>query len=145
MLDESTCCDEDFTWVCGAKEKPTDGEHIRNSFPSLPSQTGSLKASTKQSDINNCSNNAAKYEDEPKYLNRSVKPTCSLDRRRTLTRNRQERDSKSRSAHSLQDSSATSTTDYAPTDPTSKGESIIIYQMQIEYQTGLKFKMMFWK
>lgn len=130
MLDESTCCDEDFTWVCSAKGKLSDAEHIRNSFTSLPSQTGSLKASTKQSDINNCNNNTVKGEDEPKYSNRSIKPTSSLDRRRTLTRNRQERDSKSRSAHSLQDSSATSTTDYALTDPTSKGESIIIYEIQ---------------
>lgn len=130
MLDESTCCDDDFTWVCNAKGKLTDAEHIQNSFTSLPSQSGSLEVSTKQGDINNCKNDTVKYEDEPKYLNRSVKPTTSLDRRRTLTKNRQERDSKSRSAHSLQDSSATSTTDYAPTDPISKGESIIIYQMQ---------------
>lgn len=101
---------------------------MRDTLKSLPSQTNSLKA--RQSNLNNCGINTVKYEDEPKYLNRSIKPTSSLDRRRTLTRNRQERDSKSRSAHSLQDSSATSTTDYAPPDPASKGESVIIYLMQ---------------
>lgn len=44
---------------------------------------------------------------------RQLRPSGSLDRRRINSRNRQERDSKSRSAHSLQESSATSTTDYA--------------------------------
>lgn len=44
---------------------------------------------------------------------RQLRPSSSLDRRRLHSRNRQERDSKSRSAHSLHESSATSTTDYA--------------------------------
>lgn len=90
-----------------------------------------MKTSAKQNDLNNgeSNNNAIKNENGgggggggAKGMPRSTKPTSSLDRRRTLTRNRHERDSKSRSAHSLQESSATSTTDYAAPEQSAKGE-----------------------
>lgn len=99
---------------------------IANSYVPLSSH-GSLKSMSKQEIRNNNNNNQVKSgENNQKIMmNKSSKPTSSLDRRRMHNRNRQERDSKSRSAHSLQESSATSTTDYAIPENSSKGDPYI--------------------
>lgn len=97
FIDNSTCCDEDFTWVCNQKEKAM-------AYP--------LKGAMKRSqgdiddpDIKNVTNSTKR--------DKIVKPIGNIEQRRIHTRSRKERDSKSCSAHSLQESSATSTTDYA--------------------------------
>ncbi|XP_055306993.1 uncharacterized protein LOC129571249 isoform X2 [Sitodiplosis mosellana] len=99
--DNSTCCDEDFTWVCNQKEK-IEMSPTQNAHPS--------KATVKHSAGNT---DDADGKNSNQKRGRHLRPSGSLDRRRIHSRNRQERDSKSRSAHSLQESSATSTTDYA--------------------------------
>lgn len=87
--DESTCCDDDFTWVRNTKENNQDkSSNIQSSYTSLP-QTVLTEPSPMI----------------PSQCGKSNRP-YSLDRRRSHMRNRQERDSKSRSAHSLQESSA---------------------------------------
>lgn len=80
LIDESTCCDEDFTWV--RSEPPIESR-------SLPTDQVTNSPST---------NNSAK----------PPRPAGSLDRRRISHTNRQERDSKSRSAHSLKERSMSS-------------------------------------
>lgn len=102
-IDESTCCDEDFTWVCNAKEKPREVNQTQ-SFASLTRETPTNLTTPNINDVT-----------------KNIKPPrpSSLDRRRFSNRNRQERDSKSRSAHSLQESSLS--TDF--TEP-SKGIKI---------------------
>ncbi|KAG4073996.1 hypothetical protein HA402_014201 [Bradysia odoriphaga] len=77
---ESTCCDEDFTWV--RSDPPIESR-------SLP---------TDQVINSPITNNSAK----------PPRPAGSLDRRRTSHTNRQERDNKSRSAHSLKERSVSS-------------------------------------
>ncbi|XP_055691910.1 liprin-beta-2 isoform X2 [Lutzomyia longipalpis] len=72
--DDSTCCDEDFTWV--------RSENISEEPQSLPVTSTTIPPSNVPS-------------------GKPPRPAGSLDRRRQLTTNRQERDSKSRSAHSL--------------------------------------------
>lgn len=77
LIDESTCCDEDFTWV--RSEPPVESRSLPN-----------------EQVINTPpANNSAK----------PPRPAGSLDRRRISHTNRQERDSKSRSAHSLKERS----------------------------------------
>ncbi|XP_037051870.1 liprin-beta-1 isoform X4 [Bradysia coprophila] len=78
--DESTCCDEDFTWV--RSDPPIESR-------SLPTDHVINSPIT---------NNSAK----------PPRPAGSLDRRRTSHTNRQERDNKSRSAHSLKERSVSS-------------------------------------
>lgn len=99
--DNSTCCDEDFTWVCNQKEK-VEVNSSQNAYPS--------KVAAKHTPS---TTNDADMKNGNQKRGRQLRPSGSLDRRRINSRNRQERDSKSRSAHSLQESSATSTTDYA--------------------------------
>lgn len=98
--DESTCCDDDFTWVCNAKENAREPRSLQYSFTSLPNAVAN-------------SGGHANTANETHSLKSSklVTRQGSLDRRRFQNRNRQERDSKSRSAHSLQDSSPS--TDFA--------------------------------
>ncbi|GAB0090836.1 hypothetical protein DMENIID0001_056000 [Sergentomyia squamirostris] len=71
--DDSTCCDEDFTWV--------RSERLSEEPQSLPTTLPPTAASVPSG--------------------KPPRPAGSLDRRRHLSTNRQERDSKSRSAHSL--------------------------------------------
>lgn len=80
-IDESTCCDEDFTWV--RTDPPIESR-------SLPTDQVAISPST--------NNSSAK----------PPRPAGSLDRRRISHTNRQERDSKSRSAHSLKERSVSS-------------------------------------
>lgn len=78
-IDDSTCCDEDFTWVRSDKE-------TKQSNPAV--------TVTKEQNQSQPPNNSGK----------PPRPAGSLDRRRTNAHhNRQERDSKSRSAHSLKE------------------------------------------
>lgn len=80
-IDDSTCCDEDFTWVA------SDQQPEPRSLP---------LTSTKQlSDTSANGNNIGK----------PPRPTGSLDRRRASHTNRHERDCKSRSAHYMKDRS----------------------------------------
>lgn len=106
ISDESTCCDDDFTWVCNsAKEKQREPNTLQYSFASLPNALA-----------NSSVHSNAPSETNSLKSSKLVTRQGSLDRRRVLNRNRQERDSKSRSAHSLQESSPS--TDFA--EPTSK-------------------------
>lgn len=75
----------------------------QNAYPSKVAAKHSSHGTTDDVDVKNGNQKRG----------RQLRPSGSLDRRRINSRNRQERDSKSRSAHSLQESSATSTTDYA--------------------------------
>lgn len=102
--DNLTSCDEDFTWVCNSKEKSVE-PNIPTNVYTTKARIGNCQAKSDDVDIKN-SNIGSKR-------GRQLKPSSSLDRRRIQSRNRQERDSKSRSVHSLHESSATSTTDYA--------------------------------
>lgn len=77
-IDDSTCCDEDFTWVRSEHDVKLPPA------PKLPSHAPQ--------------NNGAIAAKPPR-------PSGSLDRRRNLHTTRQERDSKSRSAHSLKERS----------------------------------------
>lgn len=108
LIDESTCCDEDFTWVCNTKEKSRESNPLQSSYSSL-TRVVSHGTVTPNQNSNTTQPNSIKF-------GKSAKPS-SLDRRRVLNRNRQERDSKSRSAHSLQESSVS--TDFG--EPTAKG------------------------
>lgn len=102
FIDNSTCCDEDFTWVCNQKEKLVE--------PSATSKPTMKHSQGNGDDVDMKNGNVVTKR------GRILRPSGSLDRRRVHSRSRQERDSKSRSAHSLQESSATSTTDYASPD-----------------------------
>lgn len=102
--DNSTCCDEDFTWVCSSKEKSIEPNATSNVYTS---RAAARQAHGNSDDVDLKNGNVGQKR------GRQLKPSSSLDRRRIQSRSRQERDSKSRSAHSLQESSATSTTDYA--------------------------------
>lgn len=117
LLDESTCCDDDFTWVCSnPKETSVDSDRPISKY-------APLKSSSNDDACNKPIGNGQSIEAPPKPANKtSSKTSASLDRRRVHSRNRHERDTKSRSAHSLQDSSATSTTDYAVPENSMKGE-----------------------
>lgn len=109
LVDNSTCCDEDFTWVGNQKENAVEVNSTPNAYPS--------KAAIRHSRGNAavvCVDNKNGNVDQKR--GRQLRPSGSLDRRRIQSRSRQERDSKSCSAHSLQESSATSTTDYASPD-----------------------------
>lgn len=91
--------------MCNQKEKPVE----RNAIPNAYTSKAPIKHSHHdEGDLKN--GNVVQKRGRP------LRPSGSLDRRRVHSRNRQERDSKSRSAHSLQESSATSTTDYASPD-----------------------------
>lgn len=119
LPDESTCCDDDFTWVCNnTKEKNTDADRaMANNYTPLKSSTNN-DSSAKQI------GNGQPMDASSKSTNKTAsKTSTSLDRRRVQSRNRHERDTKSRSVHSLQDSSATSTTDYAMPNSTMKGDA----------------------
>lgn len=104
-VDNSTCCDEDFTWVCNTEEKLVEPNPAPNTY-ATKSALKHYPKNNDESDVKNANNAVQKR-------GRQLRPSSSLDRRRIQSRSRQERDSKSRSAHSLQESSATSTTDYA--------------------------------
>ncbi|XP_031616692.1 liprin-beta-2 isoform X5 [Contarinia nasturtii] len=95
--DNSTCCDEDFTWVCNQKEKAV-----------AYSLKGALKHS--QGDVDDA---VIKDINTTTKREKIVRPSVNIEQRRIHSRSRKERDNKSCSAHSLQESSATSTTDYA--------------------------------
>lgn len=101
--DNSTCCDEDFTWVC--KDKTDEMNVAPNAYSASNAAAKHSPGMAMDADKNGNVTNSKRT--------RQLRPSSSLDRRRIHSRNRQERDSKSRSAHSLQESSATSTTDYA--------------------------------
>lgn len=88
--------------MCSQKEKVEAVNATQNAYPT--------KAAVKHSAGNT---DDADGKNGNQKRGRQLRPSGSLDRRRIQSRNRQERDSKSRSAHSLQESSATSTTDYA--------------------------------
>lgn len=109
--DNSTCCDEDFTWVCNDENNATSNAYHKSNMPTSSNKNTSSSPHGIGSDAavdtkrNNGNVNSKR--------SRQLRPSSSLDRRRLHSRNRQERDSKSRSAHSLHESSATSTTDYA--------------------------------
>lgn len=94
LIDESTCCDEDFTWV--RSDPPIESR-------SLPTDQVAHSPST---------NSSAK----------PPRPAGSLDRRRISHTNRQERDSKSRSAHSLKERSVSSEFKDAPNE---KGRCVV--------------------
>lgn len=119
LLDESTCCDDDFTWVCNnPKERSIDSDRSECIAKYTP-----LKSSPNDESSRKPASNGQSIEVSLKAANKSAsKTSASLDRRRVHGRSRHERDSKSRSVHSLQDSSATSTTDYAVPDNSMKGE-----------------------
>lgn len=91
--------------MCNAKEKQREPNTLQYSFTSLPNAVASSGRHTN-----------APSETNSLKSSKLVTRQGSLDRRRVLTRNRQERDSKSRSAHSLQESSPS--TDFA--EPSSK-------------------------
>lgn len=103
--DNLTSCDEDFTWVCSSKEKSSE--------PNVPSIAYTTKAATIRHSHGKSDDVDIKNSNIGQKRGRQLKPSSSLDRRRIQSRNRQERDTKSRSVHSLHESSATSTTDYA--------------------------------
>lgn len=106
--DNSTCCDEDFTWVCNDENIATPNAYKSNVPPTaITKNTSSSHGIGADIDAKNSNGNVSSKR------TRQLRPSSSLDRRRLHSRNRQERDSKSRSAHSLHESSATSTTDYA--------------------------------
>lgn len=90
--------------MCSTNEKSAESNATSNAF--MP------KAAAKHSQRND-DDVDLKNGNVGSKRGRQLRPSSSLDRRRIHSRNRQERDSKSRSAHSLQESSATSTTDYA--------------------------------
>lgn len=92
--------------MCNANEKVAQSNPAPNNAYATKS---ALKHSQKNSDDIDVRNGNSVVQKR----GRQLKPSSSLDRRRIQSRSRQERDSKSRSAHSLQESSATSTTDYA--------------------------------
>lgn len=102
--DNSTCCDEDFTWVCNDEKNATSNAYKSNVPTTVKNTSHGIGADV---DVKNNNGNVNSKR------TRQLRPSSSLDRRRLHSRNRQERDSKSRSAHSLHESSATSTTDYA--------------------------------
>lgn len=91
--------------MCNAKEKQREPNTLQYSFASLPTAVANSGVPP------NASN-----ETHSLKSSKMVTRQGSLDRRRVLNRNRQERDSKSRSAHSLQESSPS--TDFA--EPASK-------------------------
>lgn len=103
--DNLTSCDEDFTWVCSSKEKSSE--------PNVPSIAYTTKAAAIRHSHGKSDDVDIKNSNIGQKRGRQLKPSSSLDRRRIQSRNRQERDTKSRSVHSLHESSATSTTDYA--------------------------------
>lgn len=108
--DDSTCCDEDFTWVRSDKE-------TKQKNPSVTiTQTEQITPQSQPSSNNSHNNNNSNNNNNGK----PPRPSGSLDRRRTnVHHNRQERDSKSRSAHSLKDRMLTSEFKDAP--PNHKG------------------------
>lgn len=95
--------------MCNAKEKQREPNALQYSFASLPSAVANsgVHANTTS-------------ETHSLKSNKLMTRQGSLDRRRVLNRNRQERDSKSRSAHSLQESSPS--TDFA--ESTSKSHHL---------------------
>lgn len=109
--DNSTCCDEDFTWVCNDETNATSNAYKSNVAATAKNATHGVGADVDVKNINNNNNN--NNGNVGSKRTRQLRPSSSLDRRRLHSRTRQERDSKSRSAHSLHESSATSTTDYA--------------------------------
>ncbi len=108
LIDESTCCDEDFTWV--RTEPPIESR-------SLPTDQVANSPST---------NNSAK----------PPRPAGSLDRRRISHTNRQERDSKSRSAHSLKERSVSS--EFKDTS-NEKGRCVVCVQCVARKNTSSSF------
>lgn len=89
--------------MCNQKEKVDAVNATQNAYPTKAAAVKHSAGTTDEADGKNGNQKRG----------RQLRPSGSLDRRRIHSRNRQERDSKSRSAHSLQESSATSTTDYA--------------------------------
>lgn len=93
--------------MCNDETNPTSNAYKSNATPPAKHHTShELGADV---DVKNNTNNNGNVGTK---RTRHLRPSSSLDRRRLHSRNRQERDSKSRSAHSLHESSATSTTDY---------------------------------
>lgn len=88
--------------MCNQKEK-IEVNSSQNAYPTKVTAAKHSQGTADDADIKNGNQKRG----------RQLRPSGSLDRRRIHSRSRQERDSKSRSAHSLQESSATSTTDYA--------------------------------
>lgn len=113
LLDESTCCDEDFTWV--RTDPPIESR-------SLP---------TDQVINSPITNNSAK----------PPRPAGSLDRRRQSHTNRQERDNKSRSAHSLKERSVSSEFKDTPNDKGAFYHAMCL--MKLFIQTNLEFTISF--
>lgn len=98
---------------------------MHSSYPSLsnsPTKTSNMNHNSKANQVNaNNHSHENSTNNSTKAVSHRARPS-SLDRRRIQNRNRQERDHKSRSAHSLQESSASTTTDFAsPPKQTSKG------------------------
>lgn len=107
-IDDSTCCDEDFTWV--ASDQPPEPR-------SLP------LISAKQPQSSDTSANGNNIGKPPR-------PTGSLDRRRTSHTSRHERDCKSRSAHYMKDRGTSNEFKDAPhhnNKGSSQGNSVIIF------------------
>lgn len=92
LLDESTCCDEDFTWVKSESNTPKVSPQ---KDPAKASKSNEMKTATPATSLN-C-NSSQNGNGKP------PRPIGSLDRRRQLSTNREERDHKSRSAHSLKE------------------------------------------
>lgn len=112
--DNSTCCDEDFTWVCNDENNAASNTPYKSNVPATAKNARSSSAAAASHGIGNADVDAKTNNGNAhSKRTRQLRPSSSLDRRRLHSRNRQERDSKSRSAHSLHESSATSTTDYA--------------------------------
>lgn len=99
--DESTCCDEDFTWVKSDKQPR-----------SLPAAAAPPNPSAKQPSTSATPSRETTPTAQSASSKPPPRPTGSLDRRRTspqaTSSSRQDRDGKSRSAHYLKERSLSS-------------------------------------
>ncbi|XP_065078327.1 uncharacterized protein LOC135701450 isoform X9 [Ochlerotatus camptorhynchus] len=105
--DDSTCRDEDFTWVNNRSEAPKatiDSDRRSTSHTTIGGRSSRSHTHGHEPSLNR--NLLSPVLAQPGALGCGKPPrpmTGSLDRRRHLGANRHERDSKSRSTHSLKD------------------------------------------
>ncbi|XP_053674660.1 uncharacterized protein LOC128724962 [Anopheles nili] len=108
---DSTCCDDDFSWVCTQDKMEAPKASIESDQRSLScdqrslSQPQHVRHSRQSAKSDTVDIGSAISNGKPP---RPTRETGSLDRRRRLRSTRNERDNKSRSTHSLKEKSSSS-------------------------------------
>ncbi|XP_058065636.1 uncharacterized protein LOC131215264 [Anopheles bellator] len=113
--DESTCCDDDFTWVRTQARLEAPKASVESDVRRSMSRTAPGTRTPSRADRGEAASVAARADasgaSTPGPSGKPPRPlreTGSLDRRRHLGSSRHERDSKSRSTHSLKEKSSSS-------------------------------------